>query len=327
MKMRMPLSVFVLLVGVFWAFPGPALGGETIRIATYNLQNYLVMDRVIDGQWRPSYPKPEVEKRALREVIASVKPDILALQEIGPEPFLWELQRDLKAEGIDYPHACLLQALDEERHLAVLSRLPFAEVRPHTELDFPYFNESQRIRRGLLEVAFETGDESWSLFVLHLKSKWTERPDDPLAELKRTGEATAARDAILAAHHPEEGALYVIAGDLNDTRDTPPVRRFLQRGEVTVSEMIPAEDSRGHAWTQHWQRQNVYSRVDYLLVSPAMMEKVIDRKGHIYDGPGCDTASDHRLVWADFRFGAAGPGAPSFSTGKRLGALLRHFQD
>lgn len=298
MTMWIPLG-FLACLSPFFSL----LGAETIRVATYNLENYLAMDRIVEGKWRPDYPKPEIEKKALREVIAAVDPDILAFQEIGGPSFLEELQRDLESEELVYPHAYVLEALDEIRHLAVLSRVPFAAVRAHTEPDFPYFEGRERIKRGLLEIEFETSGQSWSLFVAHLKSKWTERPDDPLAEEKRTGEATAARDAILEEHDPEAGALFLIAGDLNDTRDTPPVRRFLQRGPVVISKKLPAYDSRGHAWTQHWERQHLYSRIDYLLPSPALMEKVIDGRGHIYDGPRHDIASDHRLVWADFQFG------------------------
>lgn len=281
------------------------LEGGTVRVATYNVENYLVMDRIVDGTWRPDYPKREKEKKAVRAVIAAVNPDVLALQEMGPPPFLLELQRDLKSEGFDYPYGYVLQADDEVRHLAVLSRLPFLEVRAHTDADFPYFGERERIKRGLLEVVFSSEEGEWSLFVVHLKSKWTERPDDPQAELKRAGEATAARDRILELHDPEAGALYLIAGDFNDTRDTPPLRRFFRRGPVTISEPIPAADSRGHKWTQHWERQNLYSRLDYLLASPAMLEKVEGGRGHIHDGPGSELASDHRLVWADFRLGKA----------------------
>lgn len=286
---------------------GGWLGADTVRIATYNLENYLIMDRRIDDQWRPAYPKPEDQKSALRAVIAAVNPDILALQEMGPAPFLAELQRDLIREGLDYPYAYVFESEDNVRHLAVLSRIPFAEVRGHRGLDFPYFGEREKIRRGLLEVVFEGEAGDWSLFVVHLKSKWTERADDPEAALKRTGEATAARDFILDQYDPGGGARYIIAGDFNDTRDTAPLRRFLRRGPVSISEALPAIDSRGHSWTHHWERQDIYSRVDFLLVSPAMKDAVVDGRGHVYDGPGSEIGSDHRLVWADFMLQAGEP--------------------
>lgn len=325
MKMRLPLvrslclASFALLVFVL------PLGADLIRIATYNVENYLVMDRSINGAWRPGYPKSEASKEALRSVIAAVSPDVLALQEMGPEPFFRELQRDLAADGLDYPHTYLLAGNDEERHVAVLSRLPFTEVHAHTDMTFPYFEGRERIKRGLLEVVFETGGERWSLFVLHLKSKWSEWPEDPQAQRKRTGEATAARNRILDRHDPESGSLYLIAGDFNDTRATAPLRRFLSRGSVQISQIIRAADSRGHTWTQHWERQGLYSRVDFLLASPALLERVVEGSGHIYDGQGYREASDHRMVWADFDLGtqATLPTDSGKPKGDRVADLLR----
>ncbi len=278
---------------------------EVVRIATYNVENYLVMDRWVDEQnrWRPDYPKPESEKAAVRRVIRAVAPDVIALQEMGAPPFLKELQRDLRREGLDYPYGYVLEAYDEVRHVAVLSRLPFRGVVAHTDPDFPYFGERKPIKRGLLEVGFETAGEPWTLFTGHLKSKWTERDDDPQAERRRVGEATAARNRILERVVPDAGDLFVIAGDLNDTRDTPAVRRFLRRGDVTISVPVDAADSRGHLWTQHWERQHLYSRIDYILTSPGMRERLVPGAFGVYDGPDYRIASDHRLVWADLRFG------------------------
>src|SRR5690625_8049930 len=91
--------------------------------------------------------------------------------------------------------------------------------------------------------------------VVQLKNKWTEYLDDPNSEQKRTGEATAARNRILERYDPEKGALYLIAGDFNDTRDTPYLRRFLRRGPVTISHIISAVVSHGLNWTSHGVRQ------------------------------------------------------------------------
>ena len=64
---------------------------EVVRVASFNLQNYLSCERIVDGKWRPDYPKPEVEKKAVRFSLKSVNPDILALQEIGDYRYLLEL--------------------------------------------------------------------------------------------------------------------------------------------------------------------------------------------------------------------------------------------
>lgn len=292
-------GALALLAVAVAALPSVA---ETVRVATYNVENYLIMDRRIDDRWRPDYPKPEKEKTALRETIRAVAPDVLALQEMGGTLFLEELRRDLAAEGLDYPHQFMLEAQDQDRHVAVLSRLPFQDAHGHVDPDFPYFDEREKIKRGLLEAIFETNGVRWTIFTLHLKSKWTERPDDPQATRKRTGEAGAARNRILERYDPGAGDHYLIIGDFNDTKDTAPLRRFYRRGPVTISEPVRAADSRGHKWTHHWERQDLYSRVDFILASPALLARVKEGRAYIHDGRGSEMASDHRLVWMDLDF-------------------------
>ena len=71
------------------------LWAGSVRIASINVENYLPMDRWVDGKWRRDYPKPTKEKRALRSMINQVNPDILLIQEIGDLPYLNELWMDL----------------------------------------------------------------------------------------------------------------------------------------------------------------------------------------------------------------------------------------
>ena len=72
-----------------------ALGAETLTVATFNVENYTLADRMVEGVFRQEYPKPEAEKAAVRRVIRAIRPDVLALQEMGAAPFLEVLQRDL----------------------------------------------------------------------------------------------------------------------------------------------------------------------------------------------------------------------------------------
>ena len=81
-------------------------------MATYNIENYVSTNRMTEAGYRKDYPKPESEKRALRTVMRALDADVLVLQEMGPRAYLDELQRDLKAEGLDYPHVALAEAAD-----------------------------------------------------------------------------------------------------------------------------------------------------------------------------------------------------------------------
>lgn len=277
---------------------------ETVRVASYNVENYLIANRRVEGRWLPDYPKPENEKQALRDLIREVRPDILALQEMGSPPFLSELQNDLRAEGLDYPHAYVLQGPDDTRHLALLSRLEPLAIDGHDSITFRYLGETETVKRGLLEVTFQTGGTTWTLYNLHLKSRWTTREDDPQSLTRRTSEAQAIRDLIRERHPPgEPDTRYLIVGDFNDHIDSAPLRRFLRVGQTPLTEIIPTTDSRGETWTFHFRRRDLYERVDFLLASPALAPSVVPGSGTIVDTlPQSTTASDHRMIYVDLDF-------------------------
>ena len=85
-----------------------AAQAESLTLATYNLENYTLANRMTPAGYRPEYPKPEAAKAALRAVLHRLDADLLVLQEIGGPPFLAELVRDLAGEGLVYPHAEIL---------------------------------------------------------------------------------------------------------------------------------------------------------------------------------------------------------------------------
>ena len=292
--------------------------GGVVRVATFNILNYLSMDRRVEDRFRPDYPKPEIEKDGVRQVIRSVSPDVLALQELGPAPYLEELRQDLAHEGLSYSHHYILEAADPERLIAVLSRLPFGRVTAHPEVGFNYLGEKKLVKRGVFEIAFGEDGWGWTLFVVHLKSRFTDRPDDPMSELRRTLETRAVRDLILERFPDPSNARFIIAGDLNDTTGSRAVAALLFRGRHEISRLLPTGDSRGETWTHRFLPEDSYSRVDFLLVSPAMHGGVAGGAAHVYDGPGTLLGSDHRLVYLDFdtayRPPATSGGAPGEKT-------------
>ncbi len=303
---RLVGAILLGLIAKTQAENGPPQAPSRLSIATYNLANYNLTDRTIEGAFLTQYPKPEREKAALRRVLRELDADVLALQEIGGEPFLRELRRDLRSEGLDYAHGTVLAAADPARRVAVLSRLPLARVIEHTDLEFAYFEGRERVKRGLLEVHINTSAGELALFVVHLKSKWTERRDDPEAELRRDREATLVRDRILTQFPEPATARFVIAGDLNAGPTERAYRALTERGPLQVSAAVPAMDSRGETWTHRYRRADLYSRVDFILVSPGLLPAVVGGAGQILDTPSVPRASDHRPVKVELEF-AAGP--------------------
>ena len=238
------------------------------------------------------------------QVIGAVKPDILAVSEMGPQAFLDEFQRELQQSGQAYPYAVVLDAIDADRHVAVLSKVPFKEVKRHANVSYPYFGQTEHVKRGMLEVVFATSEGDVSVFVLHLKSKFTERKDDLESALQRAGEAEAVRDLVLSRYPDPTKAKFLIVGDWNDTKGTRPVRALQKRGDTVIGTLINATDSRGETWTHYFRREDIYSRIDYLLVSPALLPYVVADSAKIYDGPGTAEASDHRPVLVELKLQA-----------------------
>ncbi len=277
------------------------LASAALTIAAYNVENYTIADRMVDGVYREAYPKPEKEKAAVAQVIAGIAPDILAVEEMGPQPFLDDFQRELKLKGQDFPYTALLQAVDADRHVAVLSKVPFKEVRKHANLPITYFGQKDAVKRGVLEVIFATKEGDFSLFVVHLKSRRTERKDDPESAIQRALEAEAVRDLVLARYPNPAKGRFIICGDWNDTRSSRPVRALQKRGDTEVGEILRAADSRGETWTHFYRREDTYSRIDYMLVSAALLPKVAAGRATIWDGPGVGDGSDHRPVFLQLK--------------------------
>ena len=68
MRVAMQKLVRLLLLLVFLSLN--VSGQESISIASYNLRNYLIMDRLVEGQWMKNYPKPEAEKSIIQKKIS-----------------------------------------------------------------------------------------------------------------------------------------------------------------------------------------------------------------------------------------------------------------
>jgi hypothetical protein len=219
---------------------------------------------------------------------------------MGAAEFLDELRADLALEGLKYEYVVHLDGPDPVRHLALLSKLPPLEVVRHTDLDFKYFDRRERVKRGMLEVSFEQENgERFKLFVVHLKSKYTDDENDPDSHLRRTREAEACRNRIVERTFDLGVTRFLVAGDFNDHPVSAPMRRFYSRGDLEIGSLVPASDSRGEVWTYFYQKQAQYSLVDGFVASAEMLPLIKEGKGHIVDSSGVLKGSDHRMVYLD----------------------------
>jgi endonuclease/exonuclease/phosphatase family metal-dependent hydrolase len=236
-----------------------------------------------------------------------VAPDILVLQEVGPLAFLEELRADLAQEGLAYPHSVHLDGPDPARHLALLAKVAPVEVFQHTDLDFKYLDGRERVKRGMLELVFEMSDgERFKLFVVHLKSKYTNDKRDPNSRQRRTREAEACRNRIIERTIDMGVHRFLVAGDFNDHPVSAPLRRFYSRGDLEIGQLVPAADTRGEVWTYFYEKRAQYSLVDGFVASPQMLPRVEGGRGTVVDTPGALDGSDHRMVYLDLVKAAPG---------------------
>ncbi|MGF1530262.1 MAG: endonuclease/exonuclease/phosphatase family protein [Puniceicoccaceae bacterium] len=290
---------FGLLGVVFWlAFGISPLGNPQerepaeISIMSWNVYNYLEMDRMTEDGFRPAYPKPEAEKAALRAVIQEIDPDLLLLQEIGGASYLKELQRDLAREGLEYAHGFIAEGADPVRKLGILSKIEPIEVVEINDLNFHYRGDRELVRRGLQGALFEHGGGELWVYNLHLKSRFTNFSDDPQSEERRKREAGAIRD-FLITKHGETGGSYLVMGDFNDHPASGAVARFLSIGGRELGRLIDAADSRGNRWTHRYAKHDSYTRVDLAVASVRFLD-LFQAKGSVVDTSEVLEASDHR---------------------------------
>jgi endonuclease/exonuclease/phosphatase family metal-dependent hydrolase len=153
------------------------------------------------------------------------------------------------------------------------------------------------VKRGLLEATITTAAGELTFFAVHLKSRFTDRADDPMSAIRRAGEATAVRDRVLKRFPVPAEARFIVLGDCNDSRTSKAITFLQKRGKTEISTLLHGTDSRGELWSHAWRREESYSRVDQILVSPRLLPVVKDKAARIYDGDGVREASDHRPVF------------------------------
>lgn len=295
------LGLLILLA----AFHGRA---ATFTVATYNVENYL------DVPTATREAKSPVSKAKVRESIRAMTPDVLALQEIGTTNALLELRDSLKAEGLFYPYWEHVGGFDTNIFVAVLSRFPIVARDPITNANFLLRGRRFLTSRGFAKVDIEVNrNYRFTLIAVHLKSRRATAEADE-AEI-RAQEARILRQQIDALLNANPNLNLVVLGDLNDSRDSIPVRTIIGRGKNSLIDTRPAENNgdnpgapnsplhysqRRITWTHFYAKEDVYQRADYILISRGMAREWDQSGTYVLAIPDWGIASDHRPIIARF---------------------------
>jgi endonuclease/exonuclease/phosphatase family metal-dependent hydrolase len=130
----------------------------------------------------------------------------------------------------------------------------------------------------------------------------------------RLEEAKLLREKIETRLKSDPRANIIVAGDLNDNKNSPAIRELIgKRGPHKLMDTRPSErngqsltvcptsDSRSETWTYFYAAEDLYCRFDYLLLSPGMAREWVQEQSFVLSLPEWGEASDHRPVAATFK--------------------------
>lgn len=297
----------------------PALASD-LTIATFNAEfltrptlqakfGYQIPLRTEEdiALWTPAYRDQKFAEAAseVAKVVAGLGADIVVLTEVGDQRDLAELNKAIGALGVSYPHTFVCKCTDTFTHqkVAVLSKVPLSNVQPSIAGVEGYFEEADDddsqnqtgISKGL-SVQFQFAGKPVTLYGAHLVSEG----NGAEADEQRIAQASILRR--YAVEHIDAAELFIIAGDLNDGRGQPAIRRvqgyddiwpdLLQTGDTAF---FKDRETWGTRWTYDFE--GTRNQIDHILLAPAFLD--IMRRSDIetvVPEQANEAASDHRPV-------------------------------
>ena len=117
-------------------------------------------------------------------------------------------------------------------------------------------------------------------------------------------------DADLTAN---PNANLIVLGDFNDTKDSKSTRAIIGHGKHKLVDTRPAERNGDNlpnsnpawepmniTWTHYYGKEDTYSRIDYIMLSPGMAREWVTNETYIPTIPNWGLGSDHRPIVATF---------------------------
>lgn len=316
----MRLTLLALLV------TSTAAAAQDVTVATFNCE-FLVLDEVErkfehlvppldadDPRWDDDAFRAARFREAAEHVaavLAGTDADVLALTEVGDTTDVAVLQSALADAGAPYPHVFVGRSTDYAtgQHVAVLSRLPLSDRRDHVPGRAAYLeepdDEDTEEDTGLskaLRVTVDARGRPLLLYVAHLVA---ERGGYE-ADAQRLAQAEVLRRHMLPALAAD--SLVVVAGDFNDGRHQPPIRRLRGLDDLdpdliqTGLAYYFAGDDADERWT--YEYGGVREQIDHVLVSFAVKDATLRTRGIEARtvAHGDPLASDHRPLVVTLHF-------------------------
>ncbi len=294
----MPAFFLTLILAQVHGRDGEA---ASLTFCSYNVRNWLKMERFEKGRQKAVAGKPEGEKQRVIGTLAEIAPDVLGLCEVGDDQEVAEIQGRLKEAGLDLPHLETCRGGDVTRGLMLLSRFPIVARASQTDLKYRIGGMTLPMQRGILDATVEAQAGFKVRFLgVHLKSMREVSEADQA--LMRKNEARLLRehmDSIVSADLKVKVLCY---GDFNEHRNGAAISTIMGgRSSPAFMAEVPLADKHGQVWTHFWDAADTYSRLDYVFCSRSLRPLVDMRCSRVHQDPGFDKASDHRPVVVTIR--------------------------
>ncbi|MBI5929494.1 MAG: endonuclease/exonuclease/phosphatase family protein [Chloroflexi bacterium] len=287
------------------------MASRPITVGTYNVNN--LFDRFddpysySDDTWSPRATKAKDLDQLfqLGQRLREDEPDVLSLQEVEDKGVLYEF--NVSQLGRHFKDLALIPGNDPRGiDVALASTLPLGQV-----VSYQFIRDKDTGRklfsRDLLEVEVMHPDNPYqrlfTIFVNHFKSKFI----DPKVKSADRPAATAENDRlrwkqasavaqIVKARFPNPNDFFIIAGDFNDTPDAATLAPLLRDPQLRLFNVLDLVQDTSKRWTHYWKKENQYSQLDYLLLSPALAQYIVPGSVQVVQ-KGYIGGSDHRPVY------------------------------
>ena len=267
----------------------------TLTVATYNVLNLFDSydDPYHEDEGTPA--KPMEQLKALAASIRDLDADVLAVEEVENRDYLERFTRSMLGD-MGYREVVGVESNDQRGiECGILSRFPIGPVTTHRFVDFDDGKGGRmRFRRDLLQVRIEPpGFESFDVFVVHLKSKRGGESTDT----ERLAEARAIRaifDQILTA---DPKARFLICGDFNDTWESDSLKTIRGDGPMGLTSFMADLPPK----SKSFNGPDHPEVIDYILCSPTLGGRYLQKSYRIIPGSVKTTGSDHNPVVATLK--------------------------
>jgi endonuclease/exonuclease/phosphatase family metal-dependent hydrolase len=270
----------------------------------------VVSDRADWDGWL-ELKKDEISSEAIENtarVIKEVNADILAIVE-AEDRIALQLFNDqvLKRHGIAYAHNMLIDGNDSRGiDVGIYTNLPLKSIRSNIDV---MAGDARIFSRDCAEYEIQINEDTTLLMLInHFKSKGYGKASDSNEKRRKQ----AAEVARIYEERKKTINFITVAGDFNDTPDSPYLAPLLNQTDLKDVmqhlQYLNGSDKRPGTY----QSGSASNKIDYLLLSPALWDKVqnvgVERRG-VYaprtfksfpEVTSAETAaSDHAAVWVD----------------------------